>query len=850
MPSEVTRRAHAVFMEALERDRPDRDAYAEDACAGDTEILAEVRRLIDALDQTDSFLEEPVLERVARDEPAKSAESPTIPGYSVGEVIGVGGMATVYQAEQEHPRRTVAIKVMFRHLSETPARSRFLYEAELLAGLKHPGIAKIFEAGAFEADAGRSVPYFSMELIESASTITRHATDRALSRLDRLRMFIDVCDAVSYGHEAGVIHRDLKPSNILVGADAHPKIIDFGIARSFTSVDPRLTEEADRSRLIGTLNYMSPEQCAGTDRVDTRSDVYALGVVLHELLTGRLPHDIESQPLAQALQRKQTPVRRPSSIDPQLRGDLDSILLSALDVDRERRYATAAGLGDDLRRFIENRPVQARSQTAVYQIRKFAQRHRPLVAGVTAVTFALIAGVITTSSMALVAERARRAESQRAEELERVVDLQRSQLAGIDAASVGRRIKTSLQDALVAENASKEELASLERVNFTSLALQAIDETVIGQAPEQVRQRFADRPRIRAQLLMTLAETTSELGLPLRAQPMLDEALSLMRAELGDDHAETRAAMHAMGALCSNLGEYDRARALLTETHERQMRLDGPDDPNTLAAALSLAGVMQRSGDLQGALDLWQQTLESLRRTRGAKDPQALRTLNNIGVAHASMGNIDAAEQAWSNLLDLLDRDTEIGRAQALTVVFNLGLIYADQGEYDRSRAMLEEAYETRRDQLGDDHPVTLSVMSELATVLHDMGANEDAKPLFDQCLLDRVRVLGPTHPDTLRTRATRAAVLAAIGPPDEPILTLQEVLELQQRDVGREHPQSQLTMLQLGRALHNANRLDEAEAIAREYLAISASAPNSKSAMPNANKLLESVLEARAARE
>jgi len=393
---DLERRSHAVLKAALEIEGPQREAFLEEACAGDTAMRRKVRSLVSALEDSRGFLDSPALDGARSDEHVPQSIGP----YRIVRVLGAGGMATVYEAIQDRPRRHVAIKVMKRGLERTSALRRFEFETEVLARLRHPGIAQIYEAGTHRDEHHAPVPFFAMEFVEGARTITAYARDGRLDLRHRLEMFADVCDAVHHGHQNGIIHRDLKPGNILVGADGRAKVIDFGVARS-SEMLASPSHQTEHGQLVGTLNYMSPEQCAGETPIDVRTDVYSLGVLLYELLCGRVPHDITALPLPEALRVVMQDIpARPSAINPAFRGDIDAIVLKAIDKDSNRRYSSAAALATDIRRHLSHQTVEARPPTVLYQCRQFARRNRVLVSAGAAVLLALLGGGVLSALFA------------------------------------------------------------------------------------------------------------------------------------------------------------------------------------------------------------------------------------------------------------------------------------------------------------------------------------------------------------------------------------------------------------------------------------------------------------------
>lgn len=400
MDRELARRAHSLLQEAIDVEPAQRAAFIATACASDARLRHRVTELVAALTRSGAFLEAPALGGIRPAGPPADTPVERIGAYRIVRVIGAGGMATVYEAIQDRPQRRVALKVMRRGLVHTSAIHRFHYETEILARLQHPGIAQIFETGMWHDAHGVATPYFALEYIADARTIIAYAREQQLALPVRLQMLATVCDAVQHGHQLGVIHRDLKPGNILVDAHGRPKVIDFGVARSSDPAQAWITQQADLGQVIGTLNYMSPEQCTGA-AIDIRADVYALGVVLYELVCGRLPHDLTQVPVPEALRivRDETP-RRPGAHDPHVPRDVDAIVTKAIHKDPAWRYHTAEALGADIRRFLGHQTIEARPPTLLYQCRMFARRNRTVVVAATLVATTVVLGAVLSASFA------------------------------------------------------------------------------------------------------------------------------------------------------------------------------------------------------------------------------------------------------------------------------------------------------------------------------------------------------------------------------------------------------------------------------------------------------------------
>ncbi len=432
MDADRWQKVKRTFSEALELPTIDRDRYLDGACAGDSELRAEVECMLNLDRQSPDFLESPLPAMLGALELGgdgeDSAEPDLPPGTAAGRftiesLIARGGMGAVYRARQASPARFVALKVLGGVFVSATAARRFALESQALARLQHPGIAQIFETGEIEVQrAGKPhrIPYFAMELVDGVP-ITEGV--RELDLPTRLQLVAQVCDAVEHAHQRGVIHRDLKPANILVDSSGRPRVLDFGVAR-LTNADARATIVTGGTSLIGTIPYMSPEQVGGdpTD-VDTRSDVYALGVIANEVLTGRLPYQHRPTTIVDAVEliARAAPIR-PSRVNPALRGDLDAVLLSALEKDRARRYQSAGAFASDLRRAARREPVSIKPQTTAYLLRAFARRHRPLVAAAGAGVLALGLGAAAATWEAVRATRAESEARQHVLQLERTAN--------------------------------------------------------------------------------------------------------------------------------------------------------------------------------------------------------------------------------------------------------------------------------------------------------------------------------------------------------------------------------------------------------------------------------------------
>jgi len=619
-----------------------------------------------------------------------------VEGFRILREIGRGGSGVVFEAEQAGPRRAVALKLLRRTPGDNDAR-HFRREVAALARLEHPGIAALHAAGE-TPDGDR---YLAMELVRGLP-LNRHAAEWNLSLTDRLALFVAACDAVAFAHGRGVIHRDLKPSNILVavspdGAPA-PKVLDFGLARILDpdagagtpSLAATLTEIGDVS---GTLPYMSPEQAPGDPlAIDARTDVYSLGVVLYELLTGRLPLDLDRTSVTGAIRAIcDAAPTRPRAIRPDLPRDLETITLKALEKDADRRYPSAAALADDVRRFLGHEPIAARRPTPAYRAARFVRRHR---LGVLASTLAALALLATAAVATAQAVRAARNEARALHEAETALEVSRFMQDLFASVEHGRH-DTTLRDAL--DDAAR-------RLDAGALR---------------------GRPAIEAPVRNAVGNAYRALGLLDDAERHMTLALEIARRDLPPLHEQRLSILNDLGLLCKERADFAGAERYLRETVEARIAAHGPDDRRTGKALANHAAALVDLGELDRAHDAMDAALRSARRHED-EDPENLAAcLNTLGKLEHRRGQLERSEALFRESLERVLAHFGDEHPAVAVVTMNLAAVLADRGDTPGAAALYRAALDLRTRLHGPDHPATLAA----ANALDSLRAQEQGVP-------------------------------------------------------------------------------------------------------------------------
>ncbi len=656
--------------------------------------------------------------------------------YRLIDRIGRGGMGEVWRAEQVSPViRDVAIKLIKLGMDSEEVLARFHGERQALARMDHSNVARVYDAGA--TDGGR--PYFVMELIQGEA-VTHYCDEKKLTTTERLQLFLDICAGVEHAHQKGIIHRDLKPSNILVTEEADrpvPKIIDFGIAKAVgNATDLGSSAQTQLGQWVGTPEYMSPEQAGlRSDDIDTRSDVYALGAILYELLSGTQlferdtlrrgdPEEMRrhirerdpskpsdrlssSHTASEIAQRRGTEAKQ---LTRSLRGDLDWIVMKALEKDRDRRYASPRELAQDIERHLAHEPVVAGPPSLSYRASKFMRRHRLAVATAAIVTAAILGGTALATAGLL---RARAAE-QTAREAE--------QVARDEAAKTGA-INRFLRNIL--SSASPEAGAGRDVTVVEAL----------GHARSRLAQSFQDNPTVGADIRDTLGTTYHELGLHGEARELLEESLELRREALGDAHPDVAASLNELARLHHTAGEFDQAESYFHETLAVLRAAHGNEHSHVAATLNNLGMLYVHLGRQEEARETLESALELKRKLHGDVHREVMPTLNNLGMLLSDMGQHDEAVALFQ---EAIDGNRQIaGPRHGLVAInlTNLASTYHDQGRHAEAMARFEESLDIKREAFGDDHPSTAITLTAMAKTLDAMGEHEQAGPLHDEAL-------------------------------------------------------------------------------------------------------------------
>ena len=817
--SDESNREMLIFTEALRLPPEGRSDYVTRACAGDDNLLRKVQALLGANDRAGRFLDE--LPSAFTEERIRQAGAIEKPGDWIGryhllQQIGEGGWGIVFLAEQKEPvRRRVALKIIKPGMDTKNVIARFEAERQALALMDHPNIAKVFDADA--TDSGR--PYFVMELVRGIK-ITDYCDQHSLSTEERLALFVQVCEAVQHAHQKGIIHRDIKPSNILVtqsleGA-ALPIVIDFGVAKAMTN--QQLTDKTlftAFEMLIGTPAYMSPEQAALTTiGVDTRTDIYSLGVLLYELLTGSTPfnttellkggideirrviRDLEPERPSTRLSRMAEPnlttvAQNRQSEPPRLirtvRGDLDWIVIKCLEKDRTRRYETANELALDVKRFLQNETISARPPSRLYQFRKMVQRNMLVFVAASVVAILTLASLIVVS-VALAKERQTRRQ------------LTAALLESKTEAAKGRETKVFLEYMLDGVGLSVRDGGD-----------PTVVQNVLGRAAKHIGVGMTNQPVVEAELRDQIGRLYSDVGNYNQAEPILRDAVASTRAELGPNSAETAIALNDLAWALFRKNNLDEAEHLNVEALDIRQKLFGHESAQVAESMDHLASVYRHQRNLAEADKLIRESLGIRERKFGTNSPEAADSLHNLAVVLDDEGKPAQSEVVADRLLSIRERFDKDDPTLA-AALGDSAWAASQNGKLEKSESLYEQTLTARRKYLGDDHPEVAKTIAALGEVMRKRGNLTDADAVMSAAVAIEIKLLGDDNRDTLYSLENLASIFEREGKWPEAETVYGEMLAGWRKRAGDEFPDTIQALVHYTKILIAEKKFDEAK--------------------------------------
>jgi serine/threonine-protein kinase len=743
-----------IFHAALDLPDDERPGYLSRACQ-DTEIRMEVVRLLAAHAQADGFLRAaPIHDCDTPDESAMLGRR--VGPYRLVEYLASGGMGDVYRAERadEEFEHRVAVKLVNRWMVTPAARRRFVRERQTLAHLEHPGITRLLDGGTTED----GIPYLVMEYVDG-QPIDAYCAERGLPLADRLRLFCEVCEVVAYAHRNLVVHRDLKPGNILVTEDGRPKLLDFGISKVLADTSDAPTQDATLQQIRAlTPQYASPEQIRG-EPVTTAADVYSLGVVLYELISGRQPYRLTGRSTYQnerticerdpklpsdavvqgddgagydEFGRPDPPLPEPPSrLRRRLRGDLDAIVMKAMQKQPARRYGSVMALADDVMRHLKRQPIKARHHSRSHRAARFIRRNIAAVLATAVVAVSVVGGGVATS-IGLVREAgARRLAQDEAAEAAAINSFLNEMLSSVDPGRDGRDVRVT---------------------------------EILDRAANDVDSRFRDRPEVAAALRTTIGQSYRALGMLGPAAAQLEQAIALREAHRGADHRATLEALNDLGVLRVMQGDLPAAEGLLERALDSGWRQWGESDELVISILSSLAGLRNVQGRLPEAEELLLQLLDGQRRTLGETHPTTIRTIHNLALV---LHRQDKDEQAAIYCRRALTLHTQVHGPEHIHTIRargNLGTLLMEGGALSQAEPLLLGTLEGSQRLLGEQHPETINSIHNLAVLRQYQRRFADALELAQDALMTAEASLPHGHLKIARYRDHEAMCLLALG--------------------------------------------------------------------------------------
>ena len=802
-----------------------RAAMLAELCASDEELRAQVEEVLKAGEAAASFLGDSYrekllgeLEATAGEEDEKDWTGQTIGSYRLLHLVGRGGMGQVFRAVRKDGafEQYVAVKVIRRGLDTEEVQVRFRTERQILASLNHPNIARLLDGGV----TPDGIPFIVMSYIEGVP-ITNFCNREGLSIKDRLQLFQTVCTAVQYAHQNLIVHRDLKPSNILVTKEGVVKLLDFGIAKLLNPSQFGYTIPATRSELrVMTPEYASPEQVRG-EPVSTSSDVYALGVLLYEILAGCHPYplhslrraelenhicEVEPAPPSTAVGKRQGNHRQDSSTKERtsrddshirgmsrerlrrcLEGDLDNIVMMALRKETERRYVSVEALQEDIRRYLEGMPVYARRATIGYRMRKFVGRHRlgvltGAVVGLLLVTLAFLSirfAVVTSRQAQMIDYEAKRA-------------------------TQVKRLLIRMFEEVDPTQAQGREVSARE---------------ILDRGTVQMEEELMNQPEIMAEMLHVMGVVYRKLGVFGEARKLLERSLALRRTEYGGDNLDVANTLFELGWLIDDMGIYGEAEELHREALKIRQRLLPPNHPDIAASLNDLGAVLYGSGRLNEAKKLFLESLKIRSARFGPMHESIVESMLNLAVIIHDEGRYEEAEKMYIEAIEIRGKDIEDEDLALTTGLISYASLLHDMGKFDKAEHILRKVLNMRIEILGEDHYYVAWSQEWLARVLHAKGKDEEAEVILEEVLQKRVKSLGENHVLVGRSRMVLGSFLLDQGYFDQAEESFIAAMRIIQESVGEDHYYVANTQVEMGRLYLSLGRLAEAELLVNSSL-------------------------------